>query len=151
REQVPALWQQTAGNLDFTATNTSLVIGTSSSPIADVTDNFGNFKPLSRNEAATLGFWSNKGQALIKSSTFNGSALASYLKNTTTGQGNIFTTGGGDLFSGSTATDVANYFLTLKNSKKQIDNLRVQILAVDLDVWATTTGLGWSTAPGGSQ
>src|SRR5262249_47007378 len=37
-----------------------------------------------------------------------------------------------------------------KNSTNQIDNLRVQILAVALDVWATTTGMGWSTAAGGS-
>jgi hypothetical protein len=49
------------------------------------------------------------------------------------------------------STDIANYFITLKNSHKQIDNLRVEILAVELDVWATTTGQGWSTAPGGSS
>jgi hypothetical protein len=93
--------------------------------------------------------------SLIKSSTFgsstsplaNTSALAYYIKVT---YANVFTTGGGTTFSGKTNADIATYFTTLSNSKTQIDNLRVQILAVALDVWATTTGEGWSTAAGGS-
>ena len=63
----------------------------------------------------------------------------------------IFTTGGsGTLFTGTTNSDVASYFLALANSKTQLDNLRIQILSVALDVYASTTGLGWSTAAGGS-
>jgi len=73
-----------------------------------------------------------------KSSTCGtGTALANFLKVT---YGNVFTTGSGMLFTGSTNSDVATYFVKLKGSHNQIDNLRVQILAVELDVWATTTG-----------
>jgi sporulation-control protein spo0M len=136
REVLQSGWTQIAGDHDFVNVSTNQ------------TDNFANAEVLGKNMAATLGFWSNKGQTLIKSSTFGtGSALANFLKVT---YGSVFTTGGGTLFTGSTNADVAAYFVKLKGSHSQVDNLRVQILAVALDVWATTTGEGWSTAAGGS-
>ncbi len=88
-------------------------------------------------EAATLGFWSNKnGQALLK--TYSAS-IGSWLSST---YSNLF----GNL-SGANGTQVANYFLNYvkPNASGSTYNTYAQALTTALNVWVTTTGLGWNS------
>jgi hypothetical protein len=88
---------------------------------------------------ATIGFWHNQGQNLLKT---YGSALGNWLAST---YPNLW----GNL-SGATGTQVANYFQLLFNNKGNLNNqTAIQALAVSFDVWVTTTGLGWNTNSNG--
>jgi hypothetical protein len=91
---------------------------------------------------ATIGFWHNQGQKLLKT---YGVALGNWLAST---YPNLW----GNL-NGATGTQVGNYFNLLFNSKNSNANnaAMAQTLAVTLEVWVTTTGLGWNTNPGGPQ
>jgi hypothetical protein len=95
---------------------------------------------VAKNDAATMGFWANNnGQALLKT---YGSALGNWLASA---YGNLF----GNL-NGATGTQVAAYFITAKTaSGGLIGNTYAQALTTALDVWVTTTGLGWNTSSSG--
>jgi hypothetical protein len=97
---------------------------------------------LSKNEAATMGFWANNnGQALLKTYTATGTAsLGSWLA---TNYPHLF----GNL-SGATGTQVAAYFIQVKNNAGMlIGNTYAQALAVALAEWVT--GPGWNTSANG--
>jgi hypothetical protein len=100
--------------------------------------------PAGTGSTATLGFWKNKGQALITSTTFGSTdtALGNYL-------GNTYACLFGNLV-GATRTQVAAYVKQLIGAQGLTYNTMAQALANALAVFATTTGLGWSTATGGS-
>jgi hypothetical protein len=97
-------------------------------------ENFANFKqtvaPLGKGQTATIGFWKNRGQDVIKS--FNGGptspALACWLA---VNFPNLF---GG--LAGKTNADVAAAFLA------GTSNNYLQAFGVALDIYATTTSLG---------
>src|SRR5262249_51153283 len=96
---------------------------------------------LAKNETATLGFWANtSGQALLKT---YGSALGNWLATT---YPNLF----GNL-SGATGTQVAAYYLLVKNNTGGVMTTYAQALTTALNVWVTTTGLGWNTSATGPQ
>jgi hypothetical protein len=102
---------------------------------------------VAKNEAATMGFWANtNGQALLKT---YGTALGYWLGTT---YPNLF----GNLANtttpanSATGTQIAAYFITAKNAAGGlIGNTYAQVLATALNVWVTTTGLGWNTSPTG--
>jgi hypothetical protein len=91
---------------------------------------------VAKNEAAGLGFWAGmNGQALLK--TYS-SALGNWLAST---YSNLF----GNL-NGATGAQVAAYFILAKNNAGSLNGSTYALaLATALDVWVTTTGLGWNT------
>ena len=107
---------------------------------------------VSKNEAATLGYWANNnGQALLK--TYSGTGTTG--SGTTAGAlglslGYWLATTWPKLFgnlSGATGTQIATYFNTAKNSSGTLKgSLFLHALNTALDVWVTTSGLGWGTA-----
>src|SRR5207249_4126047 len=126
---VPALCTQTTANpADITAT-----CGMS---VADV--NFGDRQQqqqLTTGQTATIGFWANRGQTLIKTfgKTATGQALGDWLA---TSFNNLF----GNL-AGYSNTQVASFFIQLKGAKSKASPARVQALAVALNIYATTSSL----------
>jgi hypothetical protein len=93
-------------------------------------------------EAGTMTFWaSTNGQALLQT---YGAALGNWLGGAS-GWANLF----GNL-NGASGAQIAAYFLTVKkNSSGLVGNLYAQALTTALNVWATTTGLGWNTSSTG--
>jgi hypothetical protein len=88
---------------------------------------------------ATIGFWANKnGQTLLQTYGIQlGNWLATY--------NNLF----GNL-NGATGTQVGSYFTMVKNAASgPVWNTYAQVLATALDIWVTTTGLGWNTNSNG--
>jgi hypothetical protein len=101
---------------------------------------------VGKNDTATVGFWANKnGQALLSTYTATGtSSIGTCLAST---YPNLF----GNL-SGATGSQVAAYFLKAKHaSGTLIGNTYAQALATALNVWVTTTGLGWNKTATGPQ
>jgi hypothetical protein len=99
---------------------------------------------VAKNEAATLGFWANKnGQKLLSSYT---SALGYWLGTTYHNLfGNLAGTTQAASASGAT---IASYFMNIVKASASgvVYNTYAQALTVALDVWVTTTGLGWNGA-----
>jgi hypothetical protein len=95
-----------------------------------------------KNEAATMAFWAGaSGQALLQT---YGAELGNWLGGTS-GWTNLF----GNL-NGATGAQIAAYFLTAKNaSAGLVGSLYAQALTTALNVWVTTTGLGWNTSSNG--
>jgi hypothetical protein len=89
---------------------------------------------------ATIGFWHNKnGQTLLKT---YGSVLGNWLAST---YPNLW----GNL-NGATGAQVANYYsLLFQGHGGLTNNTTLQALALSLNVWVTTTGLGWNTNSSG--
>src|SRR5437016_4441827 len=82
-----------------------------------------------------MGFWANKnGQKLLGSYS---AALGSWLAST---YPNLF----GNL-SGATGTQVGTYFINLKAQSGLSYSTETDALALALNVYVTTTGLGWTT------
>jgi hypothetical protein len=111
---------------------------------------------ISKNEAATLGYWANNnGQALLKtytgtgttgSGTASGSAglsLGYWLAKTWPNLFGNF----GNTTTGATGANIAAAFITAKNNSGSIPgNLYLHAFNTALDIWVTTGGLGWGTA-----
>ncbi len=98
---------------------------------------------VAKNEAATMGFWNNKnGQALLK--TYS-AVLGNWLGTT---YSNLF----GNMV-GATGTQVASYFQSIVKASASgvIYNTYAQAFTTALDVWVTTTGLGWNTSATGPK
>ncbi len=95
-----------------------------------------------KTEAATMPFWaSTNGQALLQT---YGAALGNWLGGTS-GWTNLF----GNL-NGATGAQIAAYLLAVKKNSSGLDGkLYTQALTTALNVWATTTGLGWNTSSTG--
>jgi hypothetical protein len=97
---------------------------------------------VGKNQTATIGFWANtNGQALLK--TYD-SALGTCLASSCP---NLF----GNL-SGATGHQVAAYVILAKdNSGTLKGNTYAQALTTALNVWVTTTDLGWNANATGPQ
>jgi hypothetical protein len=99
---------------------------------------------VTKNEAATMGFWANNnGQKLLQSYTcalgnWLGGSSASSIFGATTNKlfGNL---------NGLTGTQIASYFQCVVKTAASgvVYNTYAQALTVALDIWVTTTGLGW--------
>jgi hypothetical protein len=98
---------------------------------------------VAKGDTATIGFWANtNGQALLKS--YKTSSIGTCLAST---YPNLF----GNL-NGANGSQVAAYLLKAKHASGTLNgNTYAQALATALNVWVTTTGLGWNTTETGPQ